>query len=308
MKRYLLKRFSLSILSLWAIFTFVSLLIRIIPGDPVVMMLGENAPQANIEKLRKELGLDKPFYVQYLNDLNGLLHGDLKKSWITGRDNLKTILNKYPATIELAVASMVFAIIVSFPLGILGGLKKDTFWEKSATFVSVMGISFPHFALGPVLILFFSIFIPIFPVSGRGGISHLILPAITLGSGLSAYLTKMIKKSIQNELQKPYVLFAHAKGLGRFQVIKNHVLKNSLIPVITLMGLQFGVLLSGAVITETIFSWPGIGQLLIRSIQSRDYPLTQATILAISFTYIFVTAFVDFLYTLLDPRIKFYER
>ncbi len=308
MKKYFLKRMVLSLLSLWAIFTFVSLLIRIIPGDPVVMMLGENAPQANIEKLRKELGLDKPFYIQYLNDLNGLLHGDLKKSWITGRDNLKTILDRYPATIELAIASMIFAILISFPLGILGGFKKNSIWEKGATSISVLGISFPHFALGPILILFFSILIPIFPVSGRGGISHIILPAITLGSGLSAYLTKMVKKSIQNELKKPYVLYAYAKGLTKFQVVKNHVLKNSLIPVVTLMGLQFGILLSGAIITETIFSWPGIGQLLIRSIQSRDYPLAQATILAISFTYIVVTAFVDFIYTLLDPRIKFYDR
>ncbi len=307
MKKYLLKRFLISIFSLWAIFTFVSLLIRIIPGDPVIMMLGEGAPPANVKKLRRELGLDKPFYIQYLNDLNGLLHGNLKKSWITGKDNLRTILNRYPATITLAFFSMIFAIIISFPLGILGGLKKDTLWEKGATFISVMGISIPHFALGPLLILFFSILIPIFPVSGMGGFSHIVLPAITLGSGLSAYLTKMIKKSIQNELEKPYVLCAYAKGLSKFEVIKNHVLKNSMIPVITLMGLQFGVLLSGAIITETIFSWPGIGRLLIRAIESRDYPLAQATILAISFTYIFVTALVDVIYTILDPRIKFYE-
>jgi peptide/nickel transport system permease protein len=267
--------------------------------------LGENATEAQVIEMKHKLGLDLPLSQQYFNYWNGVLRGDLGVCLVNPSDRvLEKILARYPATIELALAGLAVAILISIPLGVTAGANQGKIIDNIASVVALLGISMPGFVLGPLMIYLFAIKFDLLPVSGRYGPEYLILPAVTLGAALAAILTRMTRSSVIEELNEDYVRTARAKGLSERQVIYKHVLKNGLIPVVTVIGLQFGVLLAGAIITEVIFSWPGLGRLTIDAINSRDYPLVQGCILMIALTYIIANLLTDFAYRLLDPRIR----
>jgi ABC-type dipeptide/oligopeptide/nickel transport system permease component len=301
----LLKRFLFVLPVIWAVVTLVFLLIHIVPGDPVRNALGENATELQVMELKRKLGLDLPLSKQYLNYWRGVIKGDLGVSLVNPSDSvLEKVLSRYPATIQLALAGLGIAILISIPLGVTAGTNQGKSVDNIASVIALLGISTPGFVLGPLMIYLFAIKLDLLPVSGRFGLEYLILPAVTLGAALAAILTRMVRSSIIEELNEDYVRTARAKGLSERQVIYKHVLKNGLIPVITIIGLQFGILLAGAIITEIIFSWPGLGRLTIDAINSRDYPMVQGCILMISLTYIFANMLTDFAYRLLDPRIR----
>ncbi|HKG22350.1 MAG TPA: nickel ABC transporter permease [Blastocatellia bacterium] len=289
---------------LWAVVTLVFLLIHIVPGDPARQLVGENASEEQYQSARSELGLDKPLLTQYVDYWKGLARGDWGENPVTRQSVLSRISSRYPATIKLAFASLFLATLVSIPLGVTAATNRGSFIDSGSTLIALLGISLPSFALGPLLILLFSVELGLAPVSGGGGLDHLILPAVTLGAGLSAILTRIVRSSVLEELGEDYVRTARAKGLPERIVIYKHVLKNGLIPVVTVLGLQFGVLLAGAIITERVFSWPGVGSLLVDSISERDYKLTQGCILVIAATYVLVNTTTDIVYRFLDPRIK----
>jgi peptide/nickel transport system permease protein len=300
----LVRRLLVIVPVLWAVVTLVFLLIHLVPGDPARQLVGENATEQQYQTARAELGLDKPLMVQYADYWRGLVRGDWGENPVTRQGVLDRITARYPATIKLALASMLIATMVSIPLGVTAATHRGSLIDSASTFVALLGISLPSFALGPLLILLFSVELGITPVSGAGGFDNLILPAITLGAGLSAILTRIVRSSVLEELGEDYVRTARAKGLPERTVIYKHVLKNGLIPVVTVLGLQFGVLLAGAIITERVFSWPGVGSLLVDSINERDYKLTQGCILVIAATYVMVNTATDIVYRFLDPRIN----
>ena len=305
MPGYIQRRLLLLVPVVWGVVTVVFSFIHLVPGDPVLAMVGENAQPADIARLRQQLGLNDPLHVQYFRYLAKLVRGDLGVSLHTGKPVLKTIIQRYPATIELALASLLLALIISIPLGVLSATKRNSPMDHFSMVLALLGISMPNFWLGPLLIILFSIKLNLLPVSGSGGLSHLILPAITLGTAMTALLTRMVRASMLEVMGQDYIRTARAKGLPERVVIYKHALKNALIPVVTIVGLQFGTLLTGAIITETIFAWPGLGRLTIQSISRRDYPLVQGCILMISLTYILVNLATDLLYTVLDPRIRY---
>jgi ABC-type dipeptide/oligopeptide/nickel transport system permease component len=300
----LARRALLTLPVLWAVVTLVFLLIHIVPGDPARQLVGENATEAQYQAARADLGLDKPLLKQYTDYWRGLARGDWGENPVTRQKVLERIAFRYPATIKLAICALLLAIAVSIPLGVTAATHHGTLIDSASTLVALLGISLPSFALGPLLILVFSVELGITPVSGSGELAAIILPAVTLGAGLSAILTRIVRSSVLEELGEDYVRTARAKGLPERTVIYKHVLKNGLIPVVTVLGLQFGVLLAGAIITERVFAWPGIGSLLIDSISERDYKLTQGCILAIAATYVMVNTATDVVYRFLDPRIK----
>jgi ABC-type dipeptide/oligopeptide/nickel transport system permease component len=300
----LARRLLLVLPVVWAVVTLVFLLIHIVPGDPVRNALGENATEQQVAALKHKLGLDLPLSAQYFNYWKGLLTGDLGTSLVSGENVFEKIVGRYPATIELAIAGLIVAVCIAIPLGVTAGTNHGRVVDNIASVVSLLGISAPGFVLGPLMIYVFAIRFDWLPVAGRGGFEYLILPAVTLGAALAAILTRMVRSSVIEELNEDYVRTARAKGLDERRVIYKHVLKNGLIPVVTVLGLQFGVLLAGAIITETIFSWPGLGRLTVDAINARDYPLVQGCILMIALTYIFANVVTDFAYRLLDPRIK----
>lgn len=301
----LVKRLLFILPVIWAVVTLVFLLIHIVPGDPVRNSLGENATEQQVVELKHKLGLDLPLSAQYINYWRGVAQGDLGVSLLNPSDKVfEKIFSRYPATIELAIAGLIVAISFAVPLGVTAGRHQGKLTDNIASVVALLGISTPGFVLGPLMILLFAIKLDWLPVSGRYGLEYLILPAVTLGAPLAAILTRMVRSSVIEELNEDYVRTARAKGLNERQVIYKHVLKNGLIPVVTVIGLQFGVLLAGAIITEMIFSWPGLGRLTIDSINSRDYPMVQGCILMIALTYIIANLITDFAYRLLDPRIK----
>jgi ABC-type dipeptide/oligopeptide/nickel transport system permease component len=300
----LLRRLLIIIPVLWAVVTLVFLLLRIVPGDPARNLVGENATEQQYQQARSDLGLDKPMLEQYTDYWDNLVSGDWGVNPVTKETVLGRITSRYPATIRLAIAAMIIAILISVPLGVTAATHRGTFVDSLSTLVALLGISLPSFALGPLLVLIFSVELGLTPVAGAGGIDNLILPAITLGAALSAILTRIVRSSVLEELGEDYVRTARAKGLPERRVVYKHVLKNGLIPVVTVLGLQFGVLLAGAIITERVFAWPGIGSLLVDSIAERDYKLTQGCILVIAATYVLVNTGTDLLYRFLDPRIK----
>ena len=304
MLRYLTRRLLLTIPVLLGVATLVFALIHFIPGDPAQAMLGEGASPEDIAQLRERLGLDRPLLVQYGSFLQGLLRGDLGVSLRNDQPVTQQILERMPATAELAFASMAVAVLIALPLGIVAAVWRDTFVDVSAMTLSLLGISVPNFWLGPLLAIVFAVELGWLPVGGRGTLAHLVLPAVTLGAALAAILARMTRASLLEELCEPYVLAARAKGVSRARAVLHHALRNSLIPIVTILGLQFGVVLTGAVITETIFAWPGIGRLLIQSISFRDYPVVQGCVLLIAVTYVGVNLITDLTYGLLDPRIR----
>ena len=301
---YLIKRLISAVFVLFGISTLVFLLIHLVPGDPIEVMLGETARPADREALRHALGLDLPIFQQWWEYLKGIARFDLGESLHSKQAVSQLLLERLPATVILSVASLFIAIVMALPLGILAAVYKDSIWDRLAMVSAMFGVSVPNFVMGPLLILVFALWLGWVPVSGKEGLSSLILPALTLGSALAAILSRMIRASMLEVLQEDYIRAARARGLSEFRVLVLHALRNAALPVITNLGMQLGALLAGAVITETIFSWPGIGQLMIDSIQKRDYPVVQACVLLISFTYVLVNLMTDVTYTSLDPRLK----
>ncbi len=295
----------LTIPVLLGVATLVFALIHLIPGDPVRTMLGESAREDTVIELRSRLGLDKPLYKQYGLYLKDLVRGNLGTSLRTNEPVAAAIASRMPATFELAVASMLVAIVFAIPLGVIAAVGKGTLVDHLATTFALVGISMPNVWLGPLLAIVFAVQLGWLPVSGRGTLAQLVLPALTLGAPLAAILARMTRASVIDELKELYVIAARARGISRTRAVLRHALRNSLIPIVTVIGLQVGVVLTGAVITETIFAWPGVGRLLIQSIGFRDYPLVQGCILLIAVTYVSVNLLTDLAYGFLDPRIRY---
>lgn len=305
MSGYILKRLAQIVPLALLVATLVFSLVHLTPGDPVEMMLGEGAQRSEVDRLRSELGLDRPLLEQYLSFMGGLVRADLGDSLHFGQPVVDVLWRHYPATLELAVASLLVALLVALPLGIVAAVRRDGAMDHLSRFFALLGVSIPNFWLGPVLILVFSIHLGLFPVSGRSGWASLVLPAITLGTALAGLLTRMVRSSLAEELNKDYLVTARAKGVARRAVLLRHALRNALLPVVTIVALQFGALLTGAIITETIFSWPGLGRLIIQAIRLRDYPLVQGGVLVIALTYVLLNLLADLVYSWLDPRIRY---
>ena len=304
MLRFLIRRLVLTIPVILGVATLVFSLIHLVPGDPAQAMLGESASPADMAELRAKLGLDRPLIVQYGAFLKGLGTGDLGTSLRTNQPVATAIIERAAATVELALAAMAIAMLVAIPLGIVAAVGAGTPVDHAATTLALVGISMPNFWLGPLLAIVFSVTLGWFPVSGRGTPAHLVLPAVTLAAPLAAVLARMTRASLLEELGELYVRAARARGVSRSRSVLRHAFRNSLIPIVTVLGLQFGAVLTGAVITETIFAWPGVGRLLIQSISFRDYPLVQGCILLIAVTYLSMNLLTDLLYGFLDPRIR----
>src|SRR6201993_5201411 len=289
---------------IWLVVSTVFLLIHFVPGDPIQQMLGEGAAAGDIEAARHAYGLDVPLEQQYLNYWKGVLHGDLGKSLRFNEGVTSLIAKRYPNTLQLTLASLLVAILLAIPAGVRSARRRNLWDDRLLSVVSLFGLSFPNFALGPVLILIFAIALGWLPVSGSGTFAHLVLPALTMGSALAAILTRMVRTSMLEELGHDYVRTARAKGLRERTVVSRHALRNAMLPIITVLGLHFGALLAGAIVTEKIFSWPGIGRLTIDAISNRDYFLVQGCILAIGLTYVAVNFLTDVLYSVANPRIR----
>jgi glutathione transport system permease protein len=328
MKRKLLgflRRAGFLILVVWTVVSLVTILIELVPGDPAAAVLGDQATPEQLAQFRARHGLDRPpFFFGFPQDPSGqhhfrwygydnrytdywvgILHGDLGSSFRTDRPVIDLIAERYPATIELAIAAMLIAVAIAIPLGVMAGKNRGTWIDNILSVIALVGISLPSFVIGPMLVYLFAVKLGWLSPSGRFDWNDIILPAVTLGAALSAILTRMVRSSVIEELNEGYVRTARAKGLSERTVVYKHVLKNGLIPVVTVLGLQLGVLLAGAIITEKIFGWPGLGLLLVEDgIGKRDYSVVQGCVLAISTTYIFANTLTDMVYRWLDPRIR----
>ena len=304
MGNFLLRRLLLLIPVLWGVATLVFLLLHFIPGDPVDLMLGDSALGTDREILRDQLGLNDPLIVQYLRYFGDLLQGDWGTSLFSKKPVFEEIMERVPATMELMLGAIVVTILVAMPLGLIAAVNKGTWIDQGAMIFSLLGVSIPNFWLGPMLILLFSIHFDLLPVNERGGLEHLILPALTLGTSLASILARITRSSVVETLQAEYIRTARSKGISELRILFRHALRNALIPIVTVIGLQVGVLLSGAIITEAIFDWPGLGNLLISAINSRNYPLVQGCVLFIAGSYVMVNLVIDLLYAYLDPRIR----
>jgi len=306
------RRILITLPVLWVVVSIVFLLIHLVPGDPVAQMLGEGASAGDLSSYRHQLGLDLPLSTQYLHYWRGVLHGDLGQSLRLHDSVTHLVLQRYPYTLALTLAALLIGVALSIPAGVYSALHRGRWQDRVLGVVSLGGLSFPNFALGPILILIFSIQLGWTPVSGAGtgpifGAGfwlYLVLPAITLGSGLAGVLTRMVRTAMLEELNQDYIRTARAKGLPERTVVYRHALANALIPVLTILGLQFGSLLSGAIVTETVFSWPGIGRLTLSAISNRDYALVQGCILAVGLTYVAVNLLTDVAYTYANPRMR----
>jgi ABC-type dipeptide/oligopeptide/nickel transport system permease component len=328
MKRNLLgflRRAGFLILVVWTVVSLVTILIELVPGDPAAAVLGDQATAEQLAQFRARHGLDRPpFFFGFPQDANGqrhfrwygydnrykdywvgILHGDLGSSFRTDRPVIDLIIERYPATIELAIVAMLIAVAIAVPLGVVAGKNRGTWIDNFLSVIALIGISLPSFVIGPMLVFLFAVKLGWLSPSGRFEWNDIILPAFTLGAALSAILTRMVRSSVIEELNEGYVRTARAKGLSERTVVYKHVLKNGLIPVVTVLGLQLGVLLAGAIITEKIFGWPGLGLLLVEDgIGKRDYSVVQGCVLAISTTYIIANTLTDMAYRWLDPRIR----
>ena len=319
------RRIAILLLVVWTVVSLVTLLIELVPGDPAVAVLGDQATPEQIAQFRQKHDLDRPPFLfsyqrdeqgarhfrwhgmdnRYVDYWSGILRGDMGRSFRTDRPVVDLILQRYPATIELAIAALIVAVAIAIPLGVIAGKNRGTWLDNLLSVIALVGISLPSFVIGPLLIYVFAVWLGWFAVSGRSDWSDVILPAVTLGAALSALLTRMVRSSVIEELGEDYVRTARAKGLSENKVVYKHVLKNGLIPVVTILGLQLGVLLAGAIITEKIFGWPGVGLLLVdEGIGKRDYRLVQGCVLVISVTYIIANTLTDVVYRWLDPRIR----
>jgi peptide/nickel transport system permease protein len=302
---FLIKKLSNLATVIFGVLLLTFLLIHLVPGDPVEVMLGESASTADRAQLRADLGLDQPLIQQFGSYLTKLSHGDFSRSIHTKTPIIETIKARYPATVKLALLALLIGICVGVPMGIYAALKANHWQDIVVTLVSVRLSAMPAFWLGPMLMLIFAVWLGWLPVSGMDSSTSIILPALTLGFGLSAILTRMTRTSLLEVLNDDYIRTARAKGLTEQTVILRHALRAALLPIITIVGLQMGSLLAGTVITETIFSWDGIGRLLVESIEKRDYPVTQACVLVVALSYVLVNLVTDMLYRFADPRVKF---
>jgi ABC-type dipeptide/oligopeptide/nickel transport system permease component len=302
--RYFLIRILYTLPVIWLVVSLVFLLIHLVPGDPIQQMLGEGAPAADLQAARHAYGLDLPLGQQYLNYWKGVLQGNLGVSLRYNQSVSKLLRQRYPYTLQLTLAALLVAIVLSVPAGVHSARRRNDWDDRVISVVSLWGLSFPNFALGPILILLFSIKFGWLPVSGSGTFANLVLPAITMGSALAAILTRMVRTSMLEELSHDYIRTARAKGVSETRVVYHHALRNAMIPVITVLGLQFGALLAGAIVTEKIFSWPGVGRLTVDAISNRDYYVVQGCILAIGLTYVAVNFLTDLVYSALNPRIR----
>jgi peptide/nickel transport system permease protein len=305
MIRYISLRLLFALPALWLIVTMVFLLAHIVPGDPVQQMLGEGARLDDLTAMRHSLGLDVPVAVQYGRYMAGVVHGNLGESFRFQQPVASLVLSHFPATLELAFVALLVCSGIGIPAGILAASRRGEPADHAIGMLTLLGLSVPNFALGPVLILVFSVLIGWLPVSGRGGVSHLVLPAITLGAALAAILTRMVRTAVIEQLSSDYVRTARAIGLSEPAVLFRHAFRNALTPILTILGLQFGTLLAGAIVTETIFSWPGVGRLAVQAIESRDYPLLQGCILLIAASYVIVNLATDLVHAVVDPRVRF---
>lgn len=302
--RSMLTRILYTIPVIWLVVSMVFLLIHLVPGDPVQQMLGEGATASDLATLRHQYGLDVPLGEQYLHYWRGVLHGDLGRSLRLNDSVAHLIVARYPYTLQLTLSALILALLLAVPAGVAAALHRGEWQDNVLGIVSLLGLSFPGFALGPILILLVSIRLGWLPVSGSGSLAHLVLPAVTMGGSLAAILTRMVRTAMLEELEQDYIRTARAKGLPERTVVYKHALRNAMIPVLTLVGLQFGALLAGAIVTETIFSWPGLGRLTVSAISNRDYALVQGCILAVGLTYVLVNLLTDALYVVVNPRIR----
>jgi peptide/nickel transport system permease protein len=304
MIRYVARRLLLLVPTVLGVATLVFFFLHMLPGDPVEVMLGETAAQADKEALRNALGLNEPLPAQYAHFLTGLARGDVGQSFFYRKPVAAVLLERAPATVELALAAMTLALLIAIPIGVIAAVRQYGAFDNVAMLGAMIGVSMPNFWLGPLLIWLFALKLDWFPVAGREGLASLVLPALTLGLGMAAILSRMTRASVLETLSEDFVRTARAKGLPERVVLFKHVLRHALIPVTTLVGLQFGALLSGAVITERVFAWPGLGTLFIEGLLSRDYPIVQGCVLYISFAYVVINLAVDLLYAAIDPRIR----
>lgn len=308
MLKYIARRLLAAVPVLWAVLTLVFVLMRLLPGDPAMLMLSESGGSAEaIAQMRAQLGLDDPLYVQYGRFLWNILRGDLGRSIFTNRPVTQTILEQLPGTIELALAAMLVAILVGSALGLVAALNHNSWLDNLCMSLAVVGVSVPIFWSGLLLILLFSATLHWLPSTGQGGLNRLIMPAVVLGFASSGAIARLVRSSVLEVLAKDYITTARAKGLRELLVVRRHTLKNALIPVVTMIGLQFGFLLGGAVVTETVFSRQGIGRLVVDAILWKDFPLVQGAVLLAAVVYTLVNLLIDLSYALIDPRIRYDE-
>ncbi|MGZ7440212.1 ABC transporter permease [Paenibacillus sp. TH7-28] len=304
MAKYIIRSL-LQVIPVLFIITLIVFVLVHVTGDPVSMMLPDTATPEDREVLRVALGLNQPLWVQYKIFVFNLLQGDFGDSFRYGQTALPIVLERLPASFELAAASMAVACCISIPLGIWSAVRRNSFLDLLISGISVLGKAMPSFWVGIMLILLISVELEWTPVSGRGGLSHLILPALTLGSGIAAEMTRLIRSSFLEIIGQDYIRTARSKGLREIIVLGKHALRNALIPVVTISGLQFTNLISGSLVTETVFSWPGMGQLIVQAINTHDMAIIQAAVFVIAFIVILINLFTDITYKLLDPRIKY---
>jgi peptide/nickel transport system permease protein len=309
--KQIVNRLFLTLPVVWLVVSLVFLLIHIVPGDPILQMLGEGATPADIDALRHQYGLDQPLWSQYLHYWNGVLHGNLGDS-IRLHDTVAHLVSqRYPYTLALTLAALALGLALALPAGIAAAVRRGRWLDQALSVVSLFGLSVPGLALGPILILVFSIMLGWLPVSGAnaGGTRmidwhYLVLPSIAMGASLAAILTRMVRTAMLEELGQDYIRTARAKGLSEQAVVWRHALPNALVPIVTVVGLQFGALLAGAIVTEKIFSWPGLGRLVVDAISNRDYALVQGCLLCIGLTYVLVNLLTDVVYRWINPRMR----
>jgi peptide/nickel transport system permease protein len=303
--RYLFRRLLALIPVALGVVTLTFALIHLVPGDPVVAMLGDYAAPVDVAQMRHELKLDRPLWLQYTSFLGGLAHGDLGESISQHEAVTQLIRERFPATLELAAAGLTVAIMLALPLGLIAGARPGGAGDTTAMLFAILGISVPHIYLGPLVMILFSLDLGWLPLTGRGGLSHLVLPALTLGTALAAIVARMLRQSLIEVRNADYMRTARSKGLSAMAALIQHGLRNALTPVITLLGLEAGGLLTGSIVTEMIFSWPGLGRLLISAISARDYPLVEGCVLVFAMSYVVINLLTDLLYRAADPRVRF---
>lgn len=302
---YILRRALVAIPAILGVVVIVFAMVRLAPGDPALLLAGEFADRATVERVRVRFGLDRPVHEQFVVFVGSLATGDLGRSTRTNREVTRDLATYFPNTLELAFGAILIALAIGIPAGVISAVYRNTWIDGVTTFLALLGVSMPVFWFGLLAILFFSVNLGWFPVSGRGTFRHLVLPAITLGVSSTAIIARMTRSSMLEVLSQDYVRTARAKGLLNRRVVAKHALRNALVPVVTIGGLEFGRLMGGAVLTETVFTWPGIGRLLVDSILARDYPVVQGAVLLIATAFIVVNLLVDLIYGLIDPRIRY---
>lgn len=305
MGRYISRRLLLAIPTLWLTLTLIFIIFRLVPGDPAQLVAGEMAPQQIVDQIRQEMGLDKPLWYQYGQYLISTAKGDLGVSKVFGQKASAQLKLRIPKTALLAVTAMLLAVAVGLPAGVISAVRRNSFWDYSSMFGAIIGVCLPSFWLGLMLIILFSVELRLLPTAGASSWKHLILPSVTLAANQMAVIARMTRSSMLEVVSLDYVRTARAKGLSERVVILRHALRNALIPTLTVIGVQFGLLLGGSIIVETVFAWPGLGQLMIDSVRMRDYPLVQGVALVFAATFLMINLTVDVLYAYLDPRVRY---